>query len=726
MLQSQTRERGSTTFMQGADDQTLIARVAAALARPNAELSLQAALEALEQYGIVPHVGDGREPWLSLEHGGRSLILDSNTEGANLELRDLLRNLLLGVLLRACSEDEQRRLRERADMLSSASFEGLLIHDEGVVIDANQRLAELVGYEPGELLGSELLERCAAPEEVARLRERIRERFEGTYVINAVRKDGSHFRAEFQSKQGKLGARPVRVCAVRDVTERERTSALLLESEARLRDLAQQAFDFIVFSRDGVVVEVTGPVEGMLGWKPSEWVGRRLTELAEPSSVPLLEQVLAEQRTGAYEMVILNRAGEPVPVEIVGLMSTLDAEPVRVGAVRDLREVRRLEHERRRLEAQLQRSQRLESLGVLAGGVAHDFNNLLVGVLGNAELLQDSLRGTDDRQLCDAIIGAARRASDLTSQLLGYAGQRDLGRRQPVDLGVLWRELCTLLGARISKQARIELNLEPGSVVIGDRATLTQMLMNLLTNASDALDERSGTIEISTSRVQEPDARWDHALGAAVGPGDWIMIEVRDTGLGMDSATLLRVFEPFFSTKDKGHGLGLASCLGIVAAHGGALSVDSEPGQGSRFSVLLPGANRSLSEAPDAPTRSADHPCRVLVIDDESVVRALLRRSLERRGYTVAEAADGQSGLLAIREAAPDLIMLDMNMPELDGAEVLRRIRADGLDMPVLIASGHIDTAMETRLTPGSFQGFLRKPFSVAELVSAIENALAS
>jgi two-component system, cell cycle sensor histidine kinase and response regulator CckA len=712
--------------MPGLGEEWLIAQVAAALAGVDPEASWQAARRVLEQAGITQQAAGAvaLTSGLVVVHSGRREAFCDGVNRLAPDVQTTLSHLLQAGLARAAEHEQGRRVQERLDMLSSASFEGIVVHEGGSIIDSNARVAELLGYAPDEIPGPHTMTRCVAPEDLPGVRQRLLDHFEGAYVITGVRKDGSRFRAELQAKQGKLGERPVRVVAVRDVTERERTHALLRESEARLRELASKAFDFIAYSRNGVVVDAQGQIERLLGISGHDMVGRKLVDFVAPSAVPQVSQLLSEQRTGTYQSSLVNTLGEYVPVEITAVMTTLDGEPVRMGAVRDLRGARRLEQERRRLEEQLQRSQRLESLGVLAGGVAHDFNNLLVGVLGNAELLQDSLRDPEDRKLCEAIVGAAQRAADLTGQLLAYAGRRDLGVRQNVDLSPLWQELCKLLTARLSKRAQLELRLEPDSLVLGNRAGLTQMFMNLVTNASDALEGRTGTIEVTTRRVHEPDARWDHALGAPVGPGDWVLTEVRDTGVGMEPATLLRVFEPFFSTKEHGHGLGLASCLGIVAAHGGALSVESELGAGSRFSVLLPAATL---HAPAAPSVRAGKPAtrKVLVIDDESVVRALVRRSLERRGYHVSDASGGEAGLRALAKDLPDLIVLDMTMPELDGAEVVRRVRAQGLTVPILLTSGNVEPSLERRLDPGSFQGFLRKPFSIAELMGAIEGLLA-
>jgi two-component system, cell cycle sensor histidine kinase and response regulator CckA len=621
--------------------------------------------------------------------------------------------------------DEEGRVRERLEMLSGASFEGIMVHVDGVVIDANQHLCELLGYELDEVLGPQTLLRCVAPEDLPSTVERISSQYEGAYVITGVRKDGSRFRAELQSKQGRIGDRPVRVVAVRDVTERERTDALLRESEQRFRDLARAAFDFMVFTREGVIVDVDGDCDPVLGVGRERMLGRPVLEFVAPSAQPLVQQRIQARNLGSYEAVALHARGELVPVLCVITSTTLNGRSVRAAALRDLRPVRRLEAERRTLEQLLERSQRLDSLGVLAGGIAHDFNNLLVGVLGNAELLREMLASPAEREMADAIVTAANRAAALTRQMLAYAGQRDLGRRQPVEIAELLGQLRALLGATLSKKAQVVLKVEAGSVVQGDPATLSQVLMNLLTNASDALADRPGVIEVRARRVTELDARWDSAQGATVGPGDWVLIEVRDTGIGMDDTTRGRVFEPFFSTKERGHGLGLAACLGIVSAHGGAVLVESQIGRGSCFSVLLPASRLDPAAVGRPPSVPAGRPCKVLIVDDEGLVRAQLRRLLELRGYVVVEASDGRAGLAAVEENRPDVVILDMTMPDIDGAEVLLRLRASGSRVPVIISSGYLDAAVELRLPRGQFQGFLAKPYGASDLAAAIDRALA-
>jgi PAS domain S-box-containing protein len=624
---------------------------------------------------------------------------------------------------RATERDELARARERAQMLSEASFEGIMINENGSVIDANQRMADMLGYQPQEMLGDRTLHECVAAEDLPGVVQRLRDKLEGGYLITGIRKDGSRFRAELLTKQGKLGARPVRVVAVRDVTDRERAALQLKQSETRLRELAEAAFELLVVSRDGIIVEVVGALSEVLGYRREQLEGRPVLDFV---AAPELEATRVSLASGGrYQTTILSASGEAVPFEVVGVLTSIDGVPARLAGLRDLREVRRAERERSELEQQLARSQRLESLGVLAGGIAHDFNNLLVGVVGNADLLLDGDLTLEQRESVQAILSAGNRAATLTAQLLAYAGRGDLGQREPIDLGALLPELRSLLGAALSKKANVELSIGPGSTLRGNRATILQVLMNLLTNASDALGGAVGTIRVRSERVSEPGPRFAHALGAPVraSSGPWLLLEVSDSGAGMDEATKSRVFEPFFTTKSLGHGLGLAATLGIVAAHGGALVVDSAPGQGSTFALVLPATDLPApAPPPEEPRRGAS--ARVLVVDDEELVRRQVRRTLELYGYSVIEASDGASGLAMLERERVDLILLDVTMPDLDGTEVVRLLRARGLSVPIVLTSGYSDFPVESRLSAGAVQGFLSKPFTLAELLHSVQTAL--
>ncbi len=705
------------------DTIAVLSRLAATLAGLPAEEALREALAIAHELGALPITEVDGPAWLTLATPAGELRLSAPDPArcAPAEV-ELLANLLRVAQTRAHDDGELRATRERMTLLSEASFEGLFFHVDGNVIDANQRLSELTGYDRSEVLGNTLMPRCVAPEDLAPTLERMANRYEGAYVISAIRKDGSRFRAELQAKQGRLGDRPVRVVAVRDVTERERMQALVHESETRLRQLAEASFDVLVFSRRGVIVELRGAVERVLGYTREEMIGHKITDFVPRASAELIGHMLANDLTGGYQAHARRKDGEEVPVEVVAVKASLNGEPVRMAAVRDLREVQRLAEERRALELAFERSQRLDSLGVLAGGIAHDFNNLLTAVLGNAELLERQLQEPNLRELAQNIVDASQRASSLTAQMLAYAGRRELGPRAPVDLGALIADLNNLLAATLSKKAQVVLALAPDSRVLGNRATLTQVLMNLLTNASDALGDQPGTISVRTQHVREPDARWAVALGSKVAPGDWLLLEVSDTGAGMEPAVQARIFEPFFSTKATGHGLGLAACIGIVSSHGGAILVESEAGRGSTFSLLLP-ADATSTSARDAASASRPPAIKkVLVVDDEPLVRLHLKHALQSQGYEVIEAEGGLAALAAFARERPGLVVLDLTMPDLSGIEVLRRIREDDARVPVILASGYHDAVLDHEA--GGFQAFLAKPYTLAELQQALARAL--
>ncbi|MCX7819505.1 MAG: PAS domain S-box protein [Kiritimatiellae bacterium] len=423
------------------------------------------------------------------------------------------------------------------------------------------------------------------------------------------------------------------------------------------------------------------------------------------------------------------------PVEWVELYAYPMRDPVTgevtgvVEFVRDITARRKAEEEKRRIEARMTEVQRLESLGVLAGGIAHDFNNILMAILGNAELAaQDLPSHSPVRVNLQEIALSARRAAELCRQMLAYAGR---GRFvvEIFDLNRLVDEMLGLLRTTISKRAVLNVHLEPNiPPVRADPSQIRQVVMNLVINASEALGDRSGTITVRTGVTRCDRAYLDQAAFETNLPeGLYVLLEVADTGCGMDPATLGRIFEPFFTTKFAGRGLGLSAVLGIVRAHKGGIKVYSEPGKGSLFKVLLPASPAPIVEEPALLPELAGHEGGlVLFVDDEESVRALGGRMLERMGFRVVLAADGREALEMFSNRPKEwvLVVLDLTMPRMDGEETFRRLREVRPDLPVILASGYTADELSARFASKGFAGFLQKPFTIAELQKAAAVAL--
>jgi len=417
---------------------------------------------------------------------------------------------------------------------------------------------------------------------------------------------------------------------------------------------------------------------------------------------PVLEHRL-RHRDGSYRTVLArarilrDAEGTPVRVICAGVDTT----------------------ERRRLEAKLQQTQRLESLGVLAGGIAHDFNNLLMSVLGNASLARRVLpEGSPAHTRLRDVETAAQRASELTNDLLAYSGSGHVAS-ETLALRDVVGELATLLETVVSKKATLVLEHAEPAAIEADPGQLRQVIMNLITNASDALGDDSGTITLATGTRQLDDGfRSDAPASDALPPGRYAVLEVRDTGAGMDEETRGRVFDPFFTTKLTGRGLGMAAVLGIVRGHRGAIRIQSAPGRGTVATVLLPLSERPLVDAPSA-VAGAPLAVRgaVLVVDDDRMVRTLLESVLREAGFEVITAADGESGLAQFAAHADriQLVLLDMTMPRMGGREVVTAMRRRAPGARVVLMSGYSADSV-ARLTRMPGVRFLKKPFRVEAL----------
>ncbi|MBW2290132.1 MAG: response regulator [Deltaproteobacteria bacterium] len=394
-----------------------------------------------------------------------------------------------------------------------------------------------------------------------------------------------------------------------------------------------------------------------------------------------------------------------------------------------------LEHEvveRRRLESQMQRTQKLESLGVLSGGIAHDFNNLLTGILGNADMAFRSLpQGSRERDLLDQVKTAAEAAADLTAQLLAYSG-RGSYRMEPIDLSDLVDEMGRLLGSSISKKVRLEYDLGRELPLIEvDPTQIRQVVMNLITNASEAIGDAPGDVRLHTGAMYVGREKLVQSYTHDdLPPGEYVFVEVADSGCGMSEETLQNIFDPFFTTKFTGRGLGLAALLGIVRRHRGTIFVSSQVGAGTTFRVLLPASDAERT----AEDERKDEPAvwqasgRVLVIDDEPGIRRFARMLLDEAGFEVELAADGDEGIEMLQGEAglPDLVLLDLTMPRKGGIEVLSEIRKRSAEVPVVLMSGFTEGEVATVLESDARTHFLQKPFTAESLEEVLRTALAA
>jgi signal transduction histidine kinase len=404
----------------------------------------------------------------------------------------------------------------------------------------------------------------------------------------------------------------------------------------------------------------------------------------------------------------------------------------RQALAEELLERKRAEAERAALHDRLLQVQKAESLSVLAGGVAHDFNNMLMAIMGSISVaFMQVSSGTPLQALLGEALDGTRRAADLTRQLLTFAGHTRAEKR-PVDLSNQVREMAHLFEKALPPGVSLSLELGSGlPAVEADPGQLQQVVMNLIINAGEAIERPIGVVSVATGALSAAEG------AAAVGPSggaraeQYLFLDVTDDGRGMEQATVGRIFDPFFSTKDKGaapRGLGLASVAGIVRAHGGAIHVETAPGKGTTFRVVLP-ASRGASRSPTSPRPPSDWQAdgQVLIVDDDPFVRAATRRLLEMLGFTVHEAPEGPTALRLVSELADlRVVLLDATMPRMAGEEVLRELRRLRSDLPVVVVSGDAEGAVMKRFEPDRPEGWLAKPFTVAELTAALERVLPS
>jgi PAS domain S-box-containing protein len=524
----------------------------------------------------------------------------------------------------------------------------------------------------------------------------------------------------------------------RDVSERKQAEQALRDSEARYRDLFDNASDLVCTTTlDGAFLYVNPAWHEAMGSTDQSLAARRFLDLVHPESRERYQEVVDRAKAGEIlghvDLVLLTAAGVPLTLEGNISCTASDGGPPRVrGIYRDVTE-------RKRVEDQLRRAERMQAAGRLAGGVAHEVNNMMTGVIGFSEFLMRSLDPTDPRRTeVTEIIKAGTRAADVTRQLLAFTRQQFL-RPEKLPVNVVVSDLEKMLRRVLGEDHQFHLALDPDAGEIrADRGQLEQVLVNLMLNARDAMLDR-GRVTVATRAVELDEAYAQRHNGVALPRGEYVQLSVSDTGVGMERDVQARIFEPFFTTKPvgQGTGLGLSTVYGIVKQSEGFVWVYSEPGLGTTFKVYLPRVGTA-----HAPPRPADRSPvarggteTILIVEDEDLVRALASRSLRERGYRVIEARQGVEALQQLEQqsAGVDLVISDVVMPEMGGRELARRLATLRPSLPVLFISGYTgeDVIQRGLMEPGA--PFQQKPFTpdglarkVREMLDAVPRAPAA
>ncbi|HPF07249.1 MAG TPA: PAS domain S-box protein [Spirochaetota bacterium] len=633
------------------------------------------------------------------------------------------------------NEKALRDSEERFKALHNASFGGIAIHDKGVILECNRGLEELTGYSRDELIGINGL-LLIAEQSRDTVMKNIMSGYEEPYDAIGIRKNGENFIVRIEAKNIPYKGKTVRVTEFRDITEQKKSEEALRESEEKLKAVFNAAnVGFSITDEQGKYVMYNNWWLNYLGYEADELKQKTNLDITHPDDIEtsrnyFLKVIAGELSNYRIEKKFIKKDGSTVWGDLA-VSPVKDREgrvQLMVGIVNDITDRKYSEEEREKLQAQLNQSQKMESVGRLAGGVAHDFNNMLGAIFGYTEL---SLRKiAPDHPVytyLQDIKKAAERSANLTRQLLAFARKQTVAPKI-LDLNETVEGMLKMLRQIIGEDISLEWLPSANPVMIKmDPAQVDQLLVNLCVNARDAITD-TGKVTIETDKTVFTEA--DKIKDESILPGDYVVLVISDNGIGMDRETLDHLFEPFFTTKEtgRGTGLGLATVYGIVKQNNGFINVYSEPGLGTTFRIYLPqhyAAAVSKEQEPGTKEPDQGHQT-LLLVEDEAMLLNINSEILEQLGYTVLTAASPAEALRIAGQHSGhiDLLITDVIMPEMNGRDLADKISVLHPGIRLLFMSGYTASVIAHHGVLEDGVHFLQKPFSLNDLAEKVKETL--
>jgi len=636
-------------------------------------------------------------------------------------------------------QQSEKALKESKEfsssLLSHAPNPIIVINPDTSVRYVNSAMEKITGFSSEELIGRKLPYPWWTEETLEKTKR---------YFKKAMKKGAQKFEGLYQKKNGERFWVEITSAPVRndrefeyylenwvDITERRQAEEALKASEAKYRELVQNA-NSIIIRRDpqGIITFFNEFAESFFGYTEDEILGKNVVDTIVPETgstgrnlVAMIQDIgLHPERYSTNENENMRRNGERVWVAWTNkAIRDKDGNIVEILCVgNDITE-------RKRLQAQLIHSQKMEAIGTLAGGIAHDFNNILSLIIGYTELARDEVsEGSQLWEDLKEVYQAGKRARDLVKHILTFSRQSEQ-EQKPIHIQPIVKEALKLLRPSLPTTIEIRKHLTATGMVLADPTQIEQVIMNLCTNAYHAMRDRGGVLEVKLEEVVlEGEA---HSRQLELPPGTYLALTVLDTGHGIDRAVIDRVFEPYFTTKatGEGTGMGLAVVHGIVKSHGGTITVDSEPGKGATFQVLLPRSeDAEVREEPKEVALPLGGTERILFVDDEPAIVDIGRRMLERLGYEVVTSTTGIKALEAFRKQPEnfDLVITDMTMPKMTGDELATELLGIRPGIPIILCTGFSERITEEKAKEMGIRKFVMKPLVVGEMAEAVREML--